>query len=185
MEEFLGVVKLFAGTYAPMDWAFCDGALLPIHRHNDLFALIGTTYGGDGMNTFALPDLRGRAVLGAGQGSELTNYKPGDKGGKESNKLDAKQLPPHTHKSVIMVSADNAELGVATSKTSSIAAPGYTSGREFNATLGFTDKEPAIQLSDKSITTETIGAGEAIENRQPFMAMNYIICLRGIWPPRP
>ena len=96
-DSYLGQIMLFAGNFAPVGWALCNGQLLPINQNQALFAVIGTMYGGDGVSNFALPDLRGRAPICFGQGPTLQDYNVGDKGGVESVALNATQMPAHTH----------------------------------------------------------------------------------------
>src|SRR5262245_29652358 len=97
MDNYLGEIRLFAGNFAPRGWRFCDGGLLPIAENDALFNLLGTTYGGDGVSTFALPDLRGRVAIGQGTGPGLTNRPLGEPGGTESVTLVLGQCPAHTH----------------------------------------------------------------------------------------
>jgi microcystin-dependent protein len=102
-DPLLGEIKMFAGTFAPRGWAFCDGQLLSIAQNSALFSILGTTYGGDGITTFALPDLRGRAALHAGHGPGLSSRELGEQGGEEETVLDVAQLPPHTHDALVRV----------------------------------------------------------------------------------
>src|SRR5512136_2572601 len=96
-QPYVGEIRMFAGNFAPQGWMFCEGQLLPISQYDALFNLIGTTYGGDGINTFALPDLRGRVIVGPGQGSGLSNYVLGQQGGVETVTLTTNQIPQHSH----------------------------------------------------------------------------------------
>src|SRR5271166_5833783 len=96
-DPFLGEIRIFGGTFAPLGWAFCQGQLLPIAQNTALFSLLGTTYGGDGVSNFALPDLRGRVPMGMGQGPGLSPYVQGQMGGAESVTLTTQQMPPHSH----------------------------------------------------------------------------------------
>ena len=96
-EAFLGEIRMFGGNFAPVGWAFCQGQLLPISQNTALFSLLGTTYGGDGVQTFALPDLQGRVPLGMGQGPGLSPYVEGQTGGAESFTLTTQQMPAHSH----------------------------------------------------------------------------------------
>src|SRR5690606_18132066 len=97
MEEFIGVVKIFAGNFAPRGWAFCQGQIMSIAQNTALFSLLGTTYGGNGQTTFGLPDLRGRVAIGTGAGPGLTNIVGGQVGGLEKVTLTINELPAHTH----------------------------------------------------------------------------------------
>jgi len=185
MEDYIGIIKLFAGTFAPRGWAFCHGQDLEVHRYNNLFSIIGTTYGGDGGERFTLPDLRGRTPLGAGSGGTLTAYAEGAMGGTENAKLDATHLPDHTHTAKAMASTSNA-VDSTPKRTSVLAAPGKGIGRAFDASFGFIDATPDIQLADTTIVVDsTTGGGKEFSIKAPFLALNYIICLEGIYPPRP
>jgi microcystin-dependent protein len=97
MDEYIGTISLFAGNFAPKNWALCNGQILYIQQNNALFAILGITYGGDGKTTFALPDLRGRVPIGVGQGTGLTNRELGKVGGEEAVTLTTAQIPSHTH----------------------------------------------------------------------------------------
>ena len=165
MDPFLGEIRLVPFTFAPKGWAFCAGQLLPINQNQALFALLGTTYGGDGRTTFALPDLRGRVPVGAGQagGSE---YPLGSSGGHETVKLTVGQLPSHSH-------AVRANRGQATTKNPAASLP--ASGGAYAATQNATMNSVMLGKS---------GGGQAHENRQPYLSLNYIIALQGIFPAR-
>src|SRR5690554_6808450 len=112
MESFIASIIMFGGNFAPRGWAFCHGQLLPIHQHSALFSLLGTTYGGDGITTFALPDFRGRVPVGFGQGPGLPNINLGQTGGSETVTLTQNQMPQHTHpiQSTLPVSSANARV---------------------------------------------------------------------------
>jgi microcystin-dependent protein len=161
-QPYIGEIRIFAGTFAPAGWAFCDGALLPIAEYETLFVLIGTTYGGDGQATFALPDLRGRFAVAAGNGPGLSPVVLAETGGLESVTLTAAQLPAHTH-------PIGASTGVQTSNRPTGAYQG--TGNSYSATHDTT-----------AVATDTAGGGAAHENRPPFLAINYIISLFGIFP---
>jgi microcystin-dependent protein len=164
VDPFLGEIRLVAFDFAPKGWAACDGRLLPINQNQALFALLGTQYGGDGKTTFALPDLRGRVPVGAGQGAGLSNYPIGSTGGDESVKLAVGQLPPHAH-------PVRASSGAATTKDPAGAFPakGGAYAAAQNAKMN-------TAMLGKS------GGGQPHENRQPYVALNYIIALQGIFP---
>lgn len=159
MDPLLGSIILFAGNFAPRGWAFCDGSLLPISQNSALFAIIGTTYGGDGVQTFALPDLRGRAPIAPGAGPGLSNRNLGETGGAESTVLTANQLPAHTH-AIEAVSGDAVQDGP--------RAIGVRRG---------TRTAPA--------TTAVTGTSAAVPTISPFLAINYIIATEGVFPSRP
>jgi len=184
MDEYLGIIKLFAGTYAPQNYMMCNGQLLSIAQYTALYSLIGTIYGGDGRVTFALPNLQGMVAVGAGASSSGSRYEPGQIGGTETTQLKATNIPPHTHTAKFGVSSANATASVATNN-SVIATPGSNAGRQFNASLGFNEATPDMALSPSTVTIGVTGGGEPIGLMQPFLAMNYIICVNGLWPPRP
>ncbi len=167
-EPYLGEIRMFAGLFAPVGWEFCDGQLLPIAQNETLFALIRTTYGGDGQTTFALPDLRSRVPMHLDGGMPL-----GSAGGVESVTLTQAHLPVHSH--VMRVTnaghtqaAANALIATATSGQSGLRT--YTA----TATGSLTSVHPA------SVTPA--GGGRPHENRQPFTAVNFIIAMQGIYP---
>ncbi|RWW98751.1 phage tail protein [Flavobacterium cerinum] len=183
MEEFIGVIKLFAGNFAPRGWAMCNGQLLPINQYNAVFAILGTTYGGDGQTTFGLPNLQSRVPIGMGQGPGLSNYVQGQISGAEQIVLTVNQMPAHNHTASVKVSSANATLDTAT-PGASIATPGSIVSRAFVPTLGFNSATPDVQLVGTTVTNSIAGANSAVPLMQPYMAMNYIICLEGIFPTR-
>ena len=174
---------MFAGNFAPRGWAFCDGQLLAISSNTALFSILGTTYGGDGRTSFGLPDLRGRAPIHKGRGPGLSNYQLGQRSGVETVTLNVLQIPSHSHMNALRVSSENATQAEAT-QGSSIATPGAPSGRTFNTTFGFNQSTPDTTLNQNSITIGNTGGNLSHENRQPFLAINYIIALFGIYPSR-
>ena len=180
-DSYVGEIRLFAGSFAPNGWAFCNGNELPISENDVLFSLIGTTYGGDGINTFALPDLQGRVPIGAGQGIGLSSHYLGEKGGQESITLTAANMPSHTHSGQIVVNNGNASTSVPTS-SSSIANSGSFSGRTFLPNLSYNTAVPDILL--QTVTTSTVGNATPISIVRPRLGLNYIIALNGIWPPQ-
>ena len=175
MEAFIGTILPWPINYAPEGWAFCQGQILQVAQYQALFALIGNIYGGDGRTTFALPDLRGRVVVGAGQGAGLSNYALGQKGGLEAVPLAADQIPPHAHN--IPASTNS----------------GSTNTPANNMVLAKAENEDgdAINIyknnsANTAISpTSTLGGGYPHTNIQPYLALNFIICLNGIWPSRP
>jgi microcystin-dependent protein len=185
MDPLLGQITLFAGNFAPRDWAFCDGQLLAISQNTALFSILGTTYGGDGRTTFALPDLRGRAPIhsGSGSGPGLSPRQLGSRSGTEINTLNVTQMPSHNHTSDLKVSSGNAAQQAATGG-SSIATPGAPGGRGFDATYGFNQTTPDTSLNGASVTTGNTGGSSPVNNMQPYLAINYIIALVGIFPSR-
>ncbi|WP_435579782.1 phage tail protein [Gilvibacter sp.] len=183
MDPFIGEIIMFAGNFAPRGWALCEGQLLPINTNTALFSILGTTYGGDGRTTFGLPDLRGRAPIGNGQGPGLTPRVLGQKSGAESTVLQAANLPPHNHTASLHVSSANASQTAATAN-SSIATPGTLAGRSFTPTQGFNEASPDVTMNNASVQTGNTGNGTPANNMQPFQVVNYIIALQGVYPSR-
>jgi microcystin-dependent protein len=183
MNGTIGEIILFAGNFAPRTWAFCEGQLLPISSNTALFSILGTTYGGDGRTTFALPDLRGRTAIQPGRGPGLTDHRLGEIGGAETTTLTVATMPSHNHITDLKVSSANATLTAATAG-SSIATPGSISARDFVATSGFGDAAPNVAMNGASVTIANSGNGQAFGNMQPYIAMNFVICLTGLYPSR-
>jgi microcystin-dependent protein len=168
-DAFIAEIRLFAGNFAPRGWAFCNGQLLPINQNQALFSLIGTTYGGNGTTNFALPDLRGRAVVGPGQGAGLSNRNLGERGGSES--LSAAQIPAHNHTLQAMSSAG-------TSSDPSLKLPARSRSASYAPASG-----TPVPMAAAAIT----GGGSATpaEAMPPYLVLNYIIAIQGIFPSRP
>ncbi|MEW5848835.1 MAG: tail fiber protein [Myxococcota bacterium] len=164
MEGYLGEIRLFAGNFAPLSWAFCNGQLLSIAEYSALFAILGTTYGGDGESTFALPDLRGRFPLSAGTGSGLTARTQGEAGGVETVTLTQNQVPSHTH----LIAASSA-AGTTTSPAGAYPAAATLYGSAAETQVG-------------SALLQSVGGSQPHENMPPYLGLNYIICLSGIFP---
>lgn len=176
---YIGEVRLFAGNFAPAGWAFCDGGLLPISENDALFALIGTTYGGDGQSTFAVPDLRGRVPIGIGQGTGLSNRVIGEKAGQETMTLTTANMPSHSHTGRIVVNNGNATATTPTT-SSSIATSGAFSGRSFIPNLSYNSNSPDILV--QTVTTSSVGNSHPVTIVKPRLGINYIIALYGIFP---
>jgi microcystin-dependent protein len=166
-SPYLGQITLFAGTFAPRGWAFCDGQLLAISQNTALFSILGTTYGGNGQTTFALPDLRGRVPLGPRQGPGLSNYDLGQTGGQESHTLAINELPAHSHA---------AELPVASGEE--------TTNRAENGAPAKGGVYAAADTAGPAVTVAPTGGSQPHNNLQPHLALNYIIALQGIFPSR-
>ncbi|MDA2917990.1 tail fiber protein [Desulfobacterota bacterium AH_259_B03_O07] len=167
-ECFIGEVRIFAGNFAPRNWALCDGQLLPINQNQALFSILGTTYGGDGRTNFGLPDLRGRVPTHAGNGPGLTPRTLGAKGGEEAQVLTVQEMPSHTH-----------TLNARNQRGNTNIPSGNVLARKRN--FYSTQPQNAI-LSNGAIGTT--GGGQAHNNMPPFQALNYIICPQGIFPSR-
>jgi microcystin-dependent protein len=172
---YTGEIRMFAGNFAPSNWAFCNGQLLTISQNAALFSIIGTTYGGNGQTNFALPDLRGRVPVQFGQGSGLSNYSLGETGGQESVTLTTSNLPAHTHGVTISppVKSDGGTSDDPSGKYP--ASPGVNAYSSTSNTTG----------ADITATTSATGSGSPVNIRQPYLCINFIICTNGIFPPRP
>lgn len=167
MEPFLGQIQAFGFNFAPRGWAKCDGQLLPIAQNSALFSLLGTIYGGDGRTTFGLPDLRGRVSLHMGQGPGLSSRQIGEKGGSESNTLNVSQMPSHNHSAnAVAEAADNSK----------------PEGNSLASSPSYKDQAPDAVL--RSTTVGNTGGGQAVNNMEPFLVINWCIALQGIYPSR-
>jgi len=167
-EPFLGEIRIFGFNFAPRGWAFCNGAILAISQNTALFSLLGTTYGGDGETTFALPDLRGRNPIHVGSGPGLTTVSWGQKGGAESTTLNANNLPSHTH-------AVNASPGEGETGNPANAYPSMTTEDVYSSTAGTTMNAGVIGNS---------GNNQSVPTRDPFLGVHHCIALTGIFPSR-
>ena len=174
MDSFIGEIRMFAGSYAPENWHICDGTLLKVAEYQPLFALIGVTYGGDGVTTFALPNLQGRVPIGQGTGTGLTARVAGQTGGATTVGLAIAEYPTHTH-------TLNATTTAATSNIPTDALPATP------ATGGLYCPAPTaaavVALADQALAP-TGGASVPHANVMPSMGMTYIISLLGIFPDR-
>lgn len=180
-DMYVGSILLWALDYAPKDWAFCNGALLPVAQNMALFALLGTRYGGDGITTFALPDLRGRVPVGVGAGPGLTARALNDKGGVEQVTLLASQMPNHTHPQLVAGST-------ATTATPSgnVPAPATGSVPSTGESVEVLAYGPATNLQAAAAGgIGAAGGGLPFETMPPFLGLNYIICTTGLYPSRP
>lgn len=181
MEGTISEVRGFAGNFAPNYWMFCNGSLLPIAQYTPLFALIGTTYGGDGQTTFALPDLRGRIPVHPGQGAGLPYIDLGEMGGRENVTLLSSNLPPHTH---AVTGSITFPVSAAVGTTPSPQNAGYavSTGDDFsdvsNANMG------AVPGGNIKLMAGPTGGNQPIPNMMPYLALNYVICVEGIFPSR-
>ncbi|HEV2840319.1 MAG TPA: tail fiber protein [Chthoniobacterales bacterium] len=167
-QPFIGEIRMFAGNFAPAGWMFCDGQLLPISENDALFTLIGTTYGGDGQETFALPNLQSRVPIHAGTGPGGTTYQLAEMAGTEQETLTVQQIPIHNH-------ALLASTAIGTANTPS----GNVTSQSVSVKMYLAD-QPTGALNNNSVTP--VGGSQPHENCQPFLCINYIISLFGIFP---
>ena len=173
-EPFIAEIRIFAGNFAPRSWAFCDGQLLPVSQNTALFSLIGTTYGGDGRSTTALPNLQGMAPMHPGRGPGLTSRRLGQRGGVEMVTLSEAQTPSHTH---TLRASGGGRTGGSRSPQNNLFTRvsggfAYVTGSDTNL----------VNLNDQALPTT--GGSQPHNNLQPFIALNYIIALQGLYPSR-
>jgi microcystin-dependent protein len=166
-DPFVAEIRIVAFTFAPTGWAFCNGQLMPISQNTALFSLLGTTYGGNGQSTFALPDLRGRSPMHPGQGQGLSSRSLGQSGGQADVTLAPSQIPAHNHGPLYVHDSPG---------TSGTPSSGKSLAQSSKNIYG-----PATNL----VAMGDTAGGESHENRQPFLGLNFIIALQGVFPPRP
>ena len=187
MDPMMASIMIFAGNFAPRNWAYCDGQLMAISQNNALFSLLGTTYGGDGRTTFALPDLRGRAPIGPRHGPGLSSYSLGQRGGVETVTLNITQIPSHTHTAVVTegsahlpvntTEGDEDEKNPAAGVLANTGADNYAS----SANGSYVSGAPVVGTSVTNLPT---GGSQWHTNIQPYLAINYIIAMQGFYPSR-
>lgn len=171
MDGVIGVIWMFGGNFAPRSWALCQGQILQISNNTALFSILGTTFGGDGRVTFALPDLRGRVPIHAGNGPGLSSRTIGQQGGIESVILNMTQIPSHNHPTSINVSNQAGEEGNASGQFLANHANAFNEDGTSGQFLG-------------GVVNNNTGGSQAHTNIQPFTVVNYVICLVGIYPSR-
>lgn len=167
-EPFLAEVRMVGFNFAPRGWAFCDGQILPINQNQSLYSLLGTTYGGDGSTSFALPDLRGRAPIHVGRSNGGGEHRLGQKAGEETHTLSISELPDHRHDVM----------------ASSAAADAPTPAEHVLASANNVWHNPANLTGLRPGTIASTGGGQAHDNMQPCLAINFCIALRGLFPSR-
>lgn len=179
-DPTLGEITMFGGNYAPRGWAFCNGQLLPISQYSALFSILGTTYGGDGRTTFALPDLRGRVPVhvggSSGSGPGLSNYQLGQRGGAESVTLTVNEMPSHNHGANMKLRGSTGTADLSTPENN------YPGGVRVYSN----DQGGLVDMAADAIggTTSNTGGDQPHENRPPYGTVNYIIALQGMYPSR-
>ena len=210
MEGTIGEIRGFGGNFAPRNWAFCSGQLLSIAQNQALFSILGTTYGGDGRTTYALPDLRGRAPISAGTGPGLTTRKLGSRSGSETVALSSLQMPSHTHFATATGTGGTGSITGAATASMNISSDQAGAGTDgSNGILGVADSslyanigEANATLNSGAINVDTSGLGvnisnlgvsvtnsqtggsQAHNNMQPYLTIYWIICLQGVFPSR-
>ena len=178
MNPFIGEVVMFGGNFAPRGWAFCNGQLLSIAQNTALFSILGTTYGGDGRSTFALPDLRGRTPIHPGSGPGLTPYRLGQKGGVEDHTLTINEMPTHNHLAASDTTVHVGDTGGEDDPDGNFLGEGsiYTATATGNTLNG--------GAMTTSSAMENTGGGQSFNIMKPFGTANYIIALVGAYPSR-
>ena len=196
MEGTIGEIRMFAGNFAPRSWVFCDGRLISISSNTALFSILGTTYGGNGQTTYAVPDFRGRVAVGTGTGNGLSNVQLGQMSGTESVTLLTTQIPAHNH------TATAGTGGTGTATLNAVTANGNTQSPSGNylaasrtaSVASYIASGTTAAMNAGSITLSNITAGaptiginggsQPHSNMQPYLGMNYVICMFGIFPSR-
>jgi microcystin-dependent protein len=173
-DPFVAEIRIFGFNFAPKGWAFCNGQLLPISQNTALFSLLGTTYGGDGKSTFALPNFQGSAAIGQGQGAGLSPRFLGEESGTQSVTLLQTEMPAHNH----LVGADSI-VG-----DTNAPSPGVSLARSHNATAyQSVTNANLVQLNPQTLSVA--GSSFPHNNMMPFLTLNYCIAMQGVFPPRP
>ncbi len=178
MDGAIGEVRMFAGNFAPRNWALCHGQLLAVQDNQALFSIVGTIYGGDGRTTFGLPDMRGRSPVGAGRGPGLSDINEGGWYGHETVTLTQNELPGHSH-SVEVETRASSDPG-----NSDDPAGGYWADPSNNVRV-YRDSHDSTMAPDAiGVSVQPTGGNQAHENRSPALGINFIICLMGTYPSR-
>jgi microcystin-dependent protein len=177
MDEYTGEIRIFAGTFAPNNWAYCNGQLLEIRQYSQLYAVIGASYGGDGSRTFALPDLQDKAPMGAGAGPGRTSRKLGDTSKESSYKLDTSTMPAHSHAlngtTVVVVDANPTDAYLGSFPDSRTGKTRYNNS---GASTG--------NLNPATISVTGTADPASVSVMQPYLGVSFIICLNGEFPQR-
>jgi microcystin-dependent protein len=181
MDPTLANITIFAGNFAPLSWMFCQGQLMSIAENTALFSLIGTTYGGDGQTTFALPDFRSRVAIHAGQAAGMANYDLGEVGGSESVTLTSLQMPIHNHTLLTATGNPTATNAGGGTDNAQNAYPAMATGSS-----NYNNSDSGISLGASSCVaiTQIAGGSQPIPIISPYLALNYIIAIEGIYPSR-
>ena len=191
-QSYLGSISGWGPTFAPRGWAFCLGQTIAISQNTALFSLLGTVYGGNGQTTFMLPNLGGRVPVGAGQSPGTANYVLGEQGGSETRTLTSNNMPAHTHTTTTTVSAAlPVSTAAATSATPAVgdvlASANGSYGRDSVDVKIYAPAPGTVQVplnTSASVDVQPAGGGQPFSILQPFTAINYIICMEGIFPSR-
>lgn len=183
MEGTIGEIRMFAGNFAPKNWAFCQGQTINIASNTALFSILGTTYGGNGTTTFALPNLSGRVMVGAGTGPGLSNIQLGEAAGAAQHTLTASEMPSHNHTaSAPTATAPAASVATTDTPSNAVAPAPATLGAGKSNNFGAAD----ASLAPPTLSIAVAGSGSSSphNNLQPYLGMNMVICMYGIFPAR-
>lgn len=193
MDEYLGIIKIFGGNFAPVGWMMCQGQTINVSANTALFSILGNIYGGTPPNTFALPDLRGRVPIGFGQGTGLTAYTLGQKTGTETTTLTPAQMPVHNHIATggggtVKASSQVGTEAAPSATVNTLAASQDTGGSGVTIAM-YNNQAPDITLNTGAgpgggIVISNAGGSQPFSNLQPVLAVNYIICVSGLYPSR-
>lgn len=201
-EPFIGEIRMFGGNFAPRGWAFCNGQIMSIATNTALFSLLGTTYGGNGQTTFALPDLRGRSPIGMGQGPGLTDITQGEAAGVENVTLLSSQMPMHNHLATATTTTTaTGTLQVAGTASNASATPSATNkylgasvaggppsaaiwSDQLNSPVTLGNPETIDATVNVNVTVQPAGGSQPLEIRNPYLGINFIIALQGVFPSR-
>lgn len=178
MEGYIAEVRLFAGNFAPRGWALCNGQILSIAQNTALFSLLGTTFGGNGQTTFALPDLRGRMAISPGQGPGLPSYQLGEQSGEPTHTLIITEMPAHNHTAQTQLRA-KADGGTASNPGGNYPAASTARDNIYDPST-----DTALNADAAQVTIGIAGGSQPHNNMPPYLGLNYIICLEGIYPSR-
>jgi microcystin-dependent protein len=174
MDPFVAEIRIYPFNFAPKGWAFCDGQLIPISQNTALFSLLGTTYGGDGKSTFALPDMQGNAPMHAGQGPGLSLRDLGETGGEQSVTLLQTEMPAHSH----------GVQGVASPASLATPAGNAWASSPRGRPTAYTPSVPANNVQMSAFGTSVSGGSLPHNNMMPYLGLNFCIALQGVFPPR-
>ena len=184
MEGMIGEIRLFAGNFAPKNWSFCNGATIQIASNTALFSILGTTYGGNGTTNFQLPNLQSRTAIGAGSGPGLSPVSLGQAAGTETTTLTANNMPAHTHQAIVNASGANSTAASPAGQypaalTTRVATAGYTlrAGTYGNSVDG-------APMASDMVTFSPTGGNSPFSIVNPYLGMNYVICMYGVYPSR-
>ncbi|XID90251.1 phage tail protein [Paenibacillaceae bacterium WGS1546] len=175
MDPYVGEIRLFAGNYAPIGWALCDGSVLPIYQYHALFSVIGNTYGGDAKTTFALPNLLGMAPMGQGSGPGLTPRALAAKVGEKTQTLSLDQIPSHAH------AANGTRVS---SNATALADPTNAIWGSESVTAAFKPYASVANVDMNALALDAVGGNSSHNNMQPFLALTFIIATEGVFPPK-